>query len=177
MMARSQGVSRQGNYAGAISRLVALAADVVIAWWALLAILAGVNVAITLVLGHGLKWSSYRIPAVVTVAVWYPLYFAYQWALSGKTLAMALFGVRVVTAEGRPITARQAIARIIVLPFSIALFGLGIIGVVLRTDHRGWHDRAARTCVVYDWDAKAARLRWLARKNDVGTVETPAPAS
>lgn len=167
--------SRQGHYAGAISRLAAIIVDVLIAWWTLLVILAGINAAVTLVVGHGFKWSNFQVAGAITVVVWYPLYFAYQWALSGKTLGMALFGLRVVTAEGGVIGGRQALLRTLMLPVSIFFFGLGLFGIVLRTDHRGWHDRVAKSCVVYDWDARAARLRWLARRREPGAVDLPAP--
>ena len=174
-MARPQEATRQGHYAGAISRLLAIIADVFIAWWTLLLILAGTNAAISLVSGHSIKWSNYQIVGLVIVVIWYPVYFAYQWSLSGKTLGMALFGLRVVTAEGATISARQALVRTLCLPISIVVFGLGLFGIVLRTDHRAWHDRMAKTCVVYDWDARAARLRWLARRREQGAVDVPAP--
>ena len=32
------------------------------------------------------------------------------------------------------------------------------------------HDRIARTAVVYSWDARAARLRWLARQESAPTA-------
>jgi len=175
-VARPQEGTRQGQYSGAISRLLAIIADLFIAWWSLLLILAGTNAAISLVIGHSIKWSDYQILGIIIVAIWYPVYFAYQWSLSGKTLGMALFGLRVVTAEGAPISGRQALVRTVCLPISILVFGLGLFGIVLRTDHRGWHDRMAKTCVVYDWDARAARLRWLARRREQGTVDLPAPA-
>jgi uncharacterized RDD family membrane protein YckC len=174
-MPKPEETTRQGHYAGAISRLAAIFVDVIIAWWTLLLILAGINAAISLVAGHGIKWSSFQVAGAIIVVLWYPLYFAYQWSLSGKTLGMALFGLRVVTAEGGVITARQALVRTLMLPVSIICFGLGLVGIVLRTDHRAWHDRAAKTCVVYDWDARAARLRWLARRREPGTVDLPAP--
>jgi uncharacterized RDD family membrane protein YckC len=169
-----EGLTRQGNYAGAISRLVAIACDVGIAWGALLLILAGINVAVSLIIGHSIHWMQYRWVGIIIVVLWYPLYFAYQWSLSGKTLGMALFGLRVVTAEGAAITGRQAILRTLTLPFAIALFGLGLFGIVLRTDHRGWADRVAKTCVVYDWDARAARMRWLATRHDAAVADLPA---
>jgi uncharacterized RDD family membrane protein YckC len=172
---RPQGITRQGHYAGAISRLVAIACDVGIAWGALLLILGGINVAISLIVGHSLHWMHYRWVGIVVVVIWYPVYFAYQWALSGKTLGMALFGLQVVTVDGAAISGRQAVIRTLTLPFSIALFGLGLFGIVLRTDHRAWHDRTAKTCVVYDWDARAARMRWLAQRHDAAAADVPAP--
>ena len=167
-MTRSKnvGVSKQGHYAGCISRLVAFAADISIAWVAFLAIFWLVGAAATIVTGGTYRLSKFHSVGLVMLSCWYPLYFAYQWALSGKTLGMAIFGLRVVTTEGRSISNREAIIRTITLPFSIAIFGLGLVGIVIRVDHRGWHDRFAKTCVVYDWDARAARLLWLARQSE-----------
>lgn len=174
----STSLSRQGNYAGAVSRMVAFAADVAIAWFSLLVILWLISMAISIVipenlsLGHG-----HRIVIVIAVVIWFPTYFAYQWSLGGKTLGMAIFGLRVVSAEGAPISPKAAAVRTITLPISIAVAGLGLVGIVLRVDHRAWHDRFAKTCVVYDWDARAARLLWLARQHDLasGSARTPLP--
>ena len=160
-------VSRQGNYAGAISRLVAFAADVAIAWATLLFLVGVVSATITFLTGRSIDFRSLHLLAIVVVVVWSLIYFSYPWALSGKTVGMALFGLRVVTAEGGGIRSRQAVTRTLALPFSIAIAGLGLFGIVFRIDHRGWHDRLAGTCVVYDWDARAARLRWLARQHDL----------
>ena len=159
--------SRQGNYAGGISRLAAFAADIGLAWASLLIMLGMVSVALTLILSHSVSlYHGWRILTDVAVVVWFFLYFTYQWALGGKTLGMAIFGLRVVTTQGAPISGRAAIIRTITLPLSILPAGLGLLGIVLRIDHRGWHDRFARTCVVYDWDARAARLLWLARQQE-----------
>jgi uncharacterized RDD family membrane protein YckC len=174
MATKHQGLSRQGNYAGAVSRLVAFVADAVIAWGALLLIFAAISAAATIVTGHSYQLDKYHLIGLIVVCCWYPIYFAYQWALSGKTLGMAIFGLRVVTTEGRAIESRQAIIRTLMLPISIFVFGLGLFGIVLRIDHRGWHDRAAKTCIVYDWDARAARMRWLARKSDLPAARSTA---
>ena len=167
-------VTRQGHYAGAISRLVAFIADIWIAWGTLLLIVAGITAAIGLVTGKSVHLAHLQLTGFVVVAIWYPLYFVYQWSLSGKSLGMAIFGLRVVTSEGAVISGKQALVRALMLPVSIVCFALGLVGIVLRPDHRAWHDRAARTCVVYDWDARAARMRWLARKQEPGTVDLPA---
>jgi hypothetical protein len=49
----------------------------------------------------------------------------------------------------------------VTLPLSIAVAGLGLVGIFWRRDRQTWHDRAASSAVVYHWDARAARLRWL----------------
>ena len=167
-MTRSKnvGVSKQGHYAGCISRLVAFAADISIAWVAFLAIFWLVGAAATIVTGGTYRLSKFHSVGLVMLSCWYPLYFAYQWALSGKTLGMAIFGLRVVTVEGATIRPRQAAIRTLFLPISLIFAIFALTGIIYRTDHRAWHDRVAKTCVVYDWDARAARLLWLARQRD-----------
>ena len=54
--------------------------------------------------------------------------------------------------------------RTLTLPLSFLFFGLGFLGILLNKDRHAFHDRLARTVVVYSWDARAARLRWLAKQ-------------
>ena len=49
------------------------------------------------------------------------------------------------------------------LPLSFLLFGFGFVLIVLRGDRRALHDLIGGSAVVYAWDARAARLRFLAR--------------
>ena len=160
-------LSLQGNYAGAISRLVAFATDLGASWLVLVIFSAMITFTVRVIAGHTVHVPHYQIIAIVVAVAWGFIYFSYQWSLSGKTLGMALFGLKVVSAEGAEITSRQAVIRTITLPLSIVVFGLGLFGIVLRVDHRAWHDRFAKTCVIYDWDARSARLRWLARQSEL----------
>ena len=105
--------------------------------------------------------------------VWEFIYFAYQWALSGKTIGMAVLGIRVVTTDGSPIGARQAVIRTLTLPLSFLLLGLGFLGILTNRDRHALHDRLAGTAVVYSWDARAARLRWLAKQDARVRPEAP----
>jgi uncharacterized RDD family membrane protein YckC len=158
---------RQGHYAGGVTRLVAFAADVGASWGAFTLSLAGITFAIHLVTGTTInpgKGPITEIIVLVSFVVWEFVYFAYQWALSGKTVGMALLGIRVVGTEGEPIAGRQAVIRTLTLPLSFLLLGLGFIGILLNKDRHALHDRFARTVVVYSWDARAARLRWLAKQ-------------
>ena len=174
MSPQSNVISRQGNYAGGVSRLAAFAADIGIAWASLLIMLGMISVALSLLLSRSVSLhNDWKIVADVAIVFWFFTYFAYQWTLGGKTLGMAIFGLRVVTSEGAPITGRAAVVRTITLPLSIIPAGLGLFGIVLRVDHRGWHDRFAKTCVVYDWDARAARLLWLARQREQAISPPP----
>ncbi|MGD0880424.1 MAG: RDD family protein [Acidimicrobiales bacterium] len=155
---------RQGNYAGGVTRLVAFAVDVGASWGIFTLGIAGINFATQLVTGRQLALSSRQILTLVALVVWEFVYFAYQWTLGGKTIGMALLGIRVVRADGEPIGARQAVMRTLTLPLSFLFLGLGFLGILLNRDRHALHDRCARTVVVYSWDARAARLRWLAKQ-------------
>jgi uncharacterized RDD family membrane protein YckC len=49
-------------------------------------------------------------------------------------------------------------------------FGMAVLGV--QREHRALHDLIAGTAVIYAWDARAARLRFLARQADVGATSS-----
>ncbi len=163
-------VGRQGHYAGAVTRLLAFAIDVGATWGIFTLALAAIAFAIQLVTGKSINLSSRPLATTIAYAIWGFVYFAYQWALGGKTIGMAILGIRVVNAEGTPISPRQAVLRTLFFPLSFLLFGLGFLGILLNRDRHALHDRLARTVVVYSWDARAARLRWLARQDPTGLV-------
>ena len=85
-------------------------------------------------------------------------------ALAGRTIGMAVLGIQVVKTDGTPIGVRQAVVRTLTLPLSFLFLGLGFLGILISRDRHALHDRLAGTAVVYSWDARAARLRWLARQ-------------
>jgi uncharacterized RDD family membrane protein YckC len=58
---------------------------------------------------------------------------------------------------------RRATIRTLAFPLSFLLRGLGFTGIFLQRNRRALHDMIAGTAVVYTWDARAARLRFLDR--------------
>ena len=92
---------------------------------------------------------------------WQFLYFAYSWAASGKTFGMAVFGIRVVRPDGTDASWRQALVRTLALPLGFLLSGSDFLGIILGDKRRALYDVIAGTTVVYSWDARAARLRFL----------------
>src|ERR1700722_18192066 len=101
-------IGRQGHYAGSVSRLAAFAADVGISWGIYTAAVALLSVATQLFAGTKGSLTHHQILAIITVTVWEFVYFSYSWAVSGKTVGMALLGLQVVTAQGGRVTSRQA---------------------------------------------------------------------
>ena len=154
---------REGQYAGGVSRLVALAMDVGAGWGLFLLLALGIQAAVRLFAGSSYMILGHRVVGIVAIVAWGFVYFATKWALSGRTIGMAIVGARVTTTEGRSISRRAAIVRTLVLPISIAFWFVTVVGVELRADRRALHDLCAGTCVVYHWHARGASLPWLQR--------------
>jgi uncharacterized RDD family membrane protein YckC len=163
MPAPEMTVGRQGHYAGAVSRLVAFGADVGASWGLYTLGVALFNAAYKLFTGSSYNLSNHQILAVSVLAVWEFLYYSYQWAVGGRTIGMAVFGLQVVTAQGGPIGVRQAVLRTLGLALSVLLFWFAFWGIIFQRERRALDDFIAGTAVIYSWDARAARLRWIAR--------------
>jgi uncharacterized RDD family membrane protein YckC len=156
-------VSLLGRYAGFASRFIAFVVDQgTITGLFALALAASSFVASALT-GKPIHWNRSDLWVSLAFAGWQFLYFAYSWAASGKTFGMAVFGVRVVRPDGTDASWGQAVVRTLVLPLSFLLFGLGFLGILVGDKRRALHDVIAGTAVVYSWDARAARLRFLSR--------------
>ena len=104
------------------------------------------------------------------VDAWLLLYFAYPIAVGGSTLGMAIVGLEVVTKDGSGVGAGRAVLRTLCLPLSVIFLGIGILMILVNRQRRALHDLIAGTAVVYSWNARAARLRFLAKRS----TESPA---
>jgi uncharacterized RDD family membrane protein YckC len=165
-------VSSQGHYAGSVSRLAAFLIDLAVSAGLFGLGLAGTSLAAEVVTGHQVSWSRTNIVVAIIFASWEFCYFGYSWAASGRTFGMAVLGVQVVRADGRVLDPWRGALRALVLPLSFLLMGLGLLGILVQREHRALHDLIAGTAVVYAWDARAARLRFLARQADIGAAGT-----
>ena len=101
---------------------------------------------------------------IIAYVIWVFIYFAQSSEADGRTAGMALFGVRFVRDDGGDVDGRRAIVRTLAFPLSFLVFGLGFLGILLGGRRRALHDVIAGTAVVYSWDARAARLRFLSRE-------------
>jgi uncharacterized RDD family membrane protein YckC len=156
-------VSLQGRYAGFASRFVAFLVDQGTAIGLFALFLAAISFAASVLTGKPIHWNRSDLLVSLAFVGWQFLYFAYSWAASGKTFGMAVFGVRVVRPDGTDASWRQAVVRTLALPLSFLFFGLGFLGILVGDKRRALHDVIAGTAVVYSWDARAARLRFLSR--------------
>ncbi len=158
------GTSRQGTYAGPVSRLGGIAFDAGAIWGLFVLCTAAISWSWTLVTGHGFNINRHHLAVLCAMVPWSFVYFSYQWHLGGRTLGQAFFGIKVTNLDAKPLTGWQAAVRTLMLPVAIAPAGLGCLGVVLGSRRQGLFDRVAKTAVIYDWDAESSRLRWLAKR-------------
>ena len=155
--------SLQGKYAGFGSRFSAFAVDVAVSLGVFMLALAAVSFAARVLTGADIAWHKGDTWVIIAYAVWAFIYFAYSWAANGRTAGMALFGVRVVRDNGADVSGRRAVVRTLAFPLSFLFLGLGFAGILLGGQRRALHDVIAGTTVIYSWDARAARLRFLSR--------------
>jgi uncharacterized RDD family membrane protein YckC len=165
----------QGHYAGFASRFFAFAVDVAVLTAVFLLILAAVNFVVSIATGKSTNFNRHDIWVVVAYIVWAFIYFSYWWGLNGKTPGGGLFGVQVLTDDGRDVSGRRAIGRTLAFPLSFLILCLGFLGILLGDRRRALHDVIAGTVVVYSWDARAARLRYLSKPQYSAPAAPPAP--
>jgi uncharacterized RDD family membrane protein YckC len=160
------------RFAGYASRFAAFLADVAVGGGVFMVALAALSFAVSVLTGHQITWSRGNLVVLVAFICWAFVYFAYSWAASGKTFGMALLGICVVRSDGADAGARRALVRTLAFPLSFLFFGLGFLGVLADGERRALHDVIAGTRVIYAWDARAARLRFLARETPARLART-----
>jgi uncharacterized RDD family membrane protein YckC len=159
-----------GHYAGPVARTAALALD-----WVTMLFLFGVFTAMgswifdLLIGGDGRDLTIAPVWSALLLGGWAFLYFAVPMAVSGRTFGKAVVGLRVVGRDGAPLGPGHAIVRVLVLPVSFLLFGLGLVGAVFGRRRRTLHDVAARSVEVIDWGDRPAALptplnNWLVHR-------------
>ncbi len=136
--------------AGIVTRALALALDalivnvVMITSTALLGLIAS---AVGIDLGN-LSGATYAVGGAVWLALG-SLYLFVFWSLSGQTPGMRFLDIQIEHDGERAIGPRRAGKRLVGFWLAVIPLCLGFIGVLLRLDRRGFHDRLARTRVFY----------------------------
>jgi uncharacterized RDD family membrane protein YckC len=157
---------RLGQYAG----LVALAIDTGALWGIFALGLAAVTLFISLIAHRTISLRG-GIAEWIGLVVWVLFYFTFQWSLGGRTIGMALMGLRVVRRDGSAVGARTAFVRTLGLALCLPFFVLVTLAMLIQRERRALDDLIAGTAVVYSWDARAARLRWLAHRDPLSEAK------
>lgn len=176
--------SLQGQYAGIVTRGVAVIIDLAIITTSLLLFTWGYNTLLDFVgipttcttademglLYYGVCLGANGIQWTVTILL-APLYHLFFWTLGGQTPGKALMGVRIVRLDGQAMTIGRSVRRLIGYGVCTASLGVGFAWAVIDDRRQGWDDKLAGTVVLYSWEARQddvqlARVRnRLARGN------------
>ena len=135
---------------GLLRRLAAMLYDALLV--AALVVSAFALVYLPLAMGLGWKdlnahpWMRHALTLwMLAVAVGFHLWF---WTHGGQTLGMRAWRLRLVSADGGPVTLRQAVVRYLTALLSWLALGLGFLWVWIDSERRAWHDLASDTRLV-----------------------------
>jgi uncharacterized RDD family membrane protein YckC len=141
---------RRPIFAGAFSRLLALALDAGIVYGSLILLSAAIAALIS-TLSEGdqhagaillaLGFTAWSLIAIVYLVIF--------WSGAGRTPGMSFVGIRMLSADGQLVKPGQAFRRAIWLGISALPLLLGFWGILFERERRGWPDRRAHTVVCY----------------------------
>lgn len=159
----------QGHYAGLISRMLAWMVDALIiavvitvtgwiSWVTLSTLSSGALFGLSADMLPGLRsviefLRGPHLASFLTLLfiVGYHVFFI---SFVGMTPGKALFGVRVVTTQGRRISPIRSLVRYLCYFVSAIPLFLGFIWILVDDQRQGWHDKIAGTVVIYTWEAR-----------------------
>src|SRR6478752_10747057 len=147
------------DYAGVVTRGVALAIDVALVEGTLL-VIAGLLALIASAVG-GVEFGP--VATVVSAVAWGLItagYFVVGWSTAGQTLGMRAMELSVLTEhELVPPGVFRSMCRVVLLGLCIVVFFLGFVPVLFDGRRRGVHDLLARTVVLHADSVPTAGLR------------------
>jgi uncharacterized RDD family membrane protein YckC len=124
-------------------RLAAIAYD----WLLLASVLFATTFVLILLRGGAVIEPGTWWYGVVLIAVAF-LFYGWCWTHGGQTLGLRAWKLRVVTADGAPLSWPDAARRFVASAILFLPPGLGLIWSLLDSQRRCWHDRLSRSQVV-----------------------------
>ena len=165
-----------GQYAGFITRAVAIVIDILIVIVSVLVITASISLPLDFFLGINTQncqvttsgpsllrdWTGMRellcaavnLTSIAIAVLTGPVYFIFLATAGGQTIGKYVMGVRVVRLDGKPMNYWGSTLRWFGYLASLLPLGLGFFWVVIDDRRRGFHDKIAGTCVIYSWRAQ-----------------------
>jgi uncharacterized RDD family membrane protein YckC len=182
----------EGQYAGFLTRAVGLFLDYVIII-AIVLITAGVTAVLFRAFGVNLSTCMIASPSVpfgapvcvggrlflvLVASLTGPVYFLLFWMVIGQTIGQRVMGVRVVKLDGSRPGFLSSLGRWIGYQLCMLTLGIGFLWVLVDDRRMGWHDKIARTYVIYSWKAvqnesvvARVRSRFRRKSRDAAPVE------
>jgi uncharacterized RDD family membrane protein YckC len=151
--------------AGIGSRFLAVAVDTVLQVVLFLAAVAAFVVLPART--TALSFVGYAGPAITilfTFCVYWGYFAFFEILWNGRTPGKRVAGIRVIKESGRPINAYEAIGRNVLraIDFLPAMYGLGVVVMMLNRQSRRIGDFVAGTVVVHDRGVRPVKPNWAA---------------
>ena len=147
---------RHGDYAGFATRAIAITIDLLIIGVMVSAVTLAGQLLMDAFNATELTQKLFRLILLAVGFLIPNLYTILLLMLAGQTLGKALLGLKVVGIDGGRIHLGMAIRRQIGYYISALLF-LGYFWVLIDKRRQGWHDKMAKTFVVYAFPYKIQR--------------------
>jgi uncharacterized RDD family membrane protein YckC len=162
-----------GHYAGFISRLIAFTVDLLILSTVIVFLTWFVPTSITMMqlrpdefIGRHFPYLSsffefiyqsftnlgttWGIFGIITIIIYNSFFVSF----AGQTPGKALLGLRVVPISGYKISLIHGMIRYLLYYLSALPLGLGFLWILIDDRRMAWHDKIARTYVLYAWEAR-----------------------
>jgi uncharacterized RDD family membrane protein YckC len=161
-------VQPPANYAGCMSRLIAFTLDLILislvtflfaTFLGLVVEFFGLDTAVTDQVGGRLLASLQQLILLVSTcfsSLFGLTYFLFFWVMTGFTPGKGLLGLRIVRTDGRPVKLGAALLRLAGYLLSALGLFVGFVWIMVDRRRQGWHDKLARTVVIYDWRSKSS---------------------
>jgi uncharacterized RDD family membrane protein YckC len=166
-------INLKAQYSGFISRLIAFSIDtvfisivVLIATWFIGSLMDMLQVAPILefiseqfpqvdsLINTKINPLIKPISAGFIIFLFTIFYHVLLWFFTGQTIGKALMGLRIVPLGGGRIPLWRAFLRYFSYYLSGLMLGIGFFWIIFDNRRMGWHDKLARTCVLYTWEAR-----------------------
>ena len=107
-----------------------------------------ITVLILMLFTHGQALPSGHLPVQLILFSVIYLFFTQFWCRGKQTLGMRAWKIKIVNAQGNPISQQQACIRFFSALASCACLGFGFFWCLLNKNKRTWHDLIAGTYLI-----------------------------
>lgn len=126
---------------GLLRRLAAILYD----WLLVVGVMIVASLPVVWLMGGAPKnWAAQAAFRLFLLAIVFA-FFAWFWTHGGQTLGMRVWRLRLVSADGGPVSWQQAGRRFLAAALSLGCLGLGFLWVMHDRERRAWHDRLSGT--------------------------------
>ena len=156
----------QGTRAGVVSRLLAIAIDVAVAWLIFLLVVSTAGLVLDFLhsgpvrIGSPGPWWTAVFTWAILVAV-----LTCGGATTGRTVGKQVLGLRTVRVDGSPLRVRDAFLRAV----TYTIVPIGGLWMVVDRRNASVQDHLHHTVVVYDWVPRVDPARVTTRSSEEPT--------